>query len=101
MAQIPEFLKQAAAGGGTGGGVGRTMGDNSYIGPEQQEDAVHDGAPMGLTFGDGELPSVAVPGGSPMTLGGYSPDPGQTPQVSNVEDPKGLGVGKAPDGIRR
>ncbi len=47
---------------------------------EQQADATHDGAPAGPWFTDGELPSVAVIGGMPMTTGGYSPDPSKTPQ---------------------
>jgi hypothetical protein len=48
--------------------------------PEQQADAVHDAAPAGPFFTEAELPVVAVPGGAPATLGGYSPDPSRTPQ---------------------
>lgn len=101
MAEIPNFLKQAAAGPGVGDGTGRAMGDNSYIGPEQKEDAIHDGAPAGLTFSDSELPVVAVPGGSPMRLGGYTPDPSPTPQASTGQDPRSLGVTAPPSGIRK
>jgi hypothetical protein len=101
MATQPQFLQQAAAGNGTGGGVARVVGDNSYIGPMQQEDAIHDGAPAGLTFSDAELPSVAVPGGSPMRLGGFSPDPNRVAQTTIAEDPRGLGVTRAPEGIRK
>ena len=101
MGTTPEFLKQAAAGGGTGGGVARAVGDNSYIGPMQVEDAIHDGAAAGLVFSEGELPSVSVPGGAPMRLGGYSPDPNRTPQTSIAEDPRSLGVTRPPEGIRK
>jgi hypothetical protein len=69
--------------------------------PEQVEDAIHDGAPAGLTFGDSELPVVSVAGGPPARLGGYSPDPGRAPQVSNLDDPRGLQSHRAPSGVQR
>lgn len=69
--------------------------------PEQQADAIHDVPPGGLWPSQGELPVVAVLGGPPATLGGYSPDPGQAPQVSNLEDPRGLSYLKCPEGLRR
>jgi hypothetical protein len=69
--------------------------------PVQVEDYIHDAAPGGLTFSDAELPVVSVIGGSPMVLGGYSPDPGRTPQVSNEEDPRSLSWMVPPQGIRR
>jgi hypothetical protein len=58
-------------------------------------------APAGPNFTEGELPSVAVPGGTPFTTGGYSPDPSRTPQVSTDQDPRGLGVGLPPGGLRK
>lgn len=55
-------------------------GQNDAAGPdkpqEQQEDAIHDVAPGGLSMGN-DLPSVAVIGGPPATFNGYSPDPSQ------------------------
>lgn len=69
--------------------------------PEQQADAIHDGAPAGLYFSDSELPVVAVLGGPPAQLGGYSPDPSQTPQISNVDDPLGTQSYKCPQGLAR
>jgi hypothetical protein len=68
---------------------------------EQQADAIHDVPPGGLWPSQSELPVVAVLGGPPATLGGYSPDPGQAPQVSNLEDPLGLSYLKCPEGLRR
>ncbi len=65
-----------------------------------QEDAKHDGAPGGLVPSESELPSVACPGGTPMTLGGYSPDPSRTPQISSVDAPRDTGS-LPPSGIRR
>lgn len=84
--------------GDTGGNVGN--GGVPAL-PEQVEDYQHDGAPAGAWFSDSELPVVAVQGGPPATTGGYSPDPGQTPMVSTVEDPMGLSYLKAPEGIRK
>lgn len=69
--------------------------------PEQVEDALHDGAPGGLFFSQGELPVVSVLGGPPARLGGYSPDPGRTPQTATIEDPRGLQHYKAPEGLAR
>lgn len=68
---------------------------------EQQEDALHFGAPAGLFISDSELPVVGVLGGPPARLGGYSPDPGRTPQISQVDDPRGLLSHKAPSGLAR
>lgn len=68
--------------------------------PEQAIDSAHDGAPAGPFFSDAELPTVSVPGGTPMTLGGYSPDNGQPPLVSNLQDPTGTG-NLPPAGIRK
>ena len=59
------------------------------------------GAPAGRFLSEGELPSVAVPGGMPMTLNGYSPDPSRAPQVSIEQDPRGLGVTAPPSGLRK
>lgn len=61
---------------------------------EQQADAKHDGAPAGPWFTDAELPSIAVPGGSPATTGGYSPDPSRTSQADGEPT-------APPTGIRR
>jgi len=69
--------------------------------PEQVEDAIHDGAPAGLVFGDAELPVVSVAGGPPVRLGGYSPDPGPAPQVSILDDPRQTQFYQAPSGVRR
>jgi hypothetical protein len=70
--------------------------DGSPMVQEQQPDAVHDGAPAGPFFTDAELPSVAVLGGAPMTLGGYSPDPSRTPQGDSMDPPT-----LPPVGLRR
>lgn len=72
-----------------------SMGPN--LGPEQKPDATRDGAPGGVSIGD-SLPVVAVPGGAPMTLNGYSPDREQDslPRPGSTE-----GAGIAPDGVRR
>lgn len=74
---------------------------NAPATPEQNPEFTQGGAPAGAFFSEGELPSVANPGGPPMTLGGYTPDPGRTPQVSTVQDPRGLGVTAPPSGVRR
>lgn len=66
-------------------------------GPEQTADAIHDGAPGGLSMGD-DLPSVAVPGGPPATYGGYTPDASQD-QLPAPGSTTGDPV--APSGIRR
>lgn len=66
------------------------------IGPEQKPDATHDGAPAGEWFGS-DLPQNAVPGGSPMTLGGYSPERGNPPLPADPMD----GYTKPPTGPRR
>lgn len=60
--------------------------------------APHDGAPAGLVPSQGELPSVAVPGGTPFTTGGYSPDGSQ-----DKLPPPGSSEGNqtAPTGVRR
>jgi hypothetical protein len=61
---------------------------------EQNPDFTQGGAPAGPWFTEGELPSVAVPGGQPMTTNGFSPDPSRTPQEDkNPTAP--------PTGIRR
>lgn len=69
--------------------------------PEQQEDFLQGGAPGGLTFSESELPVVAVLGGPPMQLGGYTPDPSRTPQISNEDDPRGITYLVPPSGLRR
>ncbi len=68
--------------------------------PEQKPDEGQ-AAPAGLVFTDSELPVVAVHGGPPATVGGYSPDPNPTPQVSSAEDPMGTYYLKAPTGLQR
>jgi hypothetical protein len=80
------------------GGDGVTNGGPTY--PQANPDAGQT-APGGAWPTEGELPSVAVLGGPPAQLGGYSPDPSQTPQVSNLEDPRGLSYLKCPEGLRR
>lgn len=82
----------------SGGGAG--VGNRGPEDQQQQIDSIHDGAPAGPFFSESELPSIAVPGGTPMTLGGYSPDPSRTPQISIADDPRGVGS-VAPSGVRR
>ena len=72
------------------------MGERGEIPPFKEAQQTHDGAPAGPTFG-ADNPSVAVPGGMPMTTGGYSPQPGNPPLPRNPMD----GAGKAPTGNRR
>jgi hypothetical protein len=86
----PTTFKEVLAQGDVGGG-------GPDLGPEQEADAIHDGAPGGLTF-EGELPSVAVPGGQPFTTNGYTPDGAQDslPAPGSEE-----GNGTAPSGIRK
>lgn len=68
---------------------------------EQDPNASAVAAPAGPFFTEGELPVVAVLGGPPATYNGYSPDPTRTPQVCIDDDPRSLGVGKPPSGLRR
>jgi hypothetical protein len=82
----------------SGAGVGNPGGP-SY--PEQNPEFTQGGAPAGPFFSEGELPSIAVAGGNPANLGGYSPDPSRTPQVSIGQDPRSLGVTAPPSGVRR
>lgn len=56
-------------------------------------------APAGPNFAPGELPVVAVPGGSPGSLSGFSPEPGNPP-LPDPNDPCD-GCGTAPSGLRR
>lgn len=74
---------------------------NAPVHPEQQPWPAGTGAPAGPFFSESELPSVAVIGGPPARLGGYSPDPSPTPQVPTMDDPRGLQFHKAPQGIAR
>lgn len=92
--RTPRTLSTTGAGGAGVGNPGP-----SY--PEQNPEYLQGAAPAGLVISESELPSVAVCGGPPATLGGYSPDPSRTPQVSNVQDPRGLGVTAPPSGLRR
>jgi len=65
--------------------------------PMGSPDAPHDGAPAGPWLTEGELPSVPVLGGQPMTTNGYSPDPSKPPQSFGNTD-----SGTAPlSGLRR
>lgn len=79
-------------------GLGVTNGGPTF--PVQEADSGQV-APGGLYPTDSELPVVSVIGGPPATLGGYSPDPSQTPMVSTADDPMGLSYLKAPDGLRK
>ena len=81
--------------------MGAGVGNGAPPVPEQVEDARHDGAPGGAFFSESELPVVGSHGGPQATLGGYSPDPNRTPQVSTAEDPMGLSWSKAPTGLQR
>lgn len=83
------------------GGAGAVPNGAPPVPEQQAEPADHDGAPAGAWFSDAELPVVAVIGGPQATTGGYSPDPGPTPQLSTADDPMGLSYLKAPEGIRK
>lgn len=72
------------------------MGGRGEIAPFREGACAHDGAPAGETFGS-DNPSIAVPGGVPMTTGGYSPQPGNPPLPRNPND----GQQKAPNGKPR
>lgn len=66
---------------------------------EMQPDALHDGAPGGRYFNESELP-VAGTFNTPMTLGGFSPSPTNSPQLSSEQ--AGMNIGVAPPtGLRR
>jgi hypothetical protein len=67
------------------------------LGSEQDPEFTQDGAPGGRSLGD-DLPSVAVPGGQPFILTGYSP---QSDQDSLPAPGSTDGNGKAPEGNRR
>lgn len=67
--------------------------------PEQQPWAPGQTAPAGPYPTESELPVVAVLGGPPAQLGGYSPDPNPTPQTSNVDDPLGISYNKPRTGL--
>jgi len=64
---------------------------NKY--PEQQPDALHDGAAGGPFFSEAELPVVGT-FSKPMTLGGFSPSPNRTEQLSSSQ--QGMNVGRLP-----
>lgn len=66
------------------------------IGPEQKPDATHDGAPAGEYFG-ADLPVQSVPGGAPMTTGGFTPSSANPPLPRDPMD----GYTKPPGGNRR
>jgi hypothetical protein len=84
---------------GTGGeGVGNAGRGPAY--PEQNPEQTQGGAPGGAFFSEGELPVIST-FAPPATLNGYSADPGRVPQVSNVQDPRGLGVTAPLSGARR
>ena len=55
-------------------------------------------APAGMAFSEGELPVVAVHGGDPMSLNGYSASGGQAPLPPPGSDE---GCGLPPSGRRR
>ncbi len=65
--------------------------------PASNPETTQGGAPGGRSLGD-DLPSVAVPGGNPANLGGYTPqtDQDQLPPPGSTE-----GDPKPPTGIRR
>lgn len=66
--------------------------------PEQKPDgAPHNGASSGDCLCDGLGPSVAVPGGTPMSLGGFSATPERDPMP---RDPM-TGYTQPPTGSRR
>lgn len=64
---------------------------------EMQPDALHDGAPAGLTFSQSELPVVGT-FNSPASLGGYSAS-NSNPTRPTSEDPC-VGI-LPPTGLRR
>lgn len=74
------------------------MSDDSYIGPESKVDVLQGEAPAGLFPTEGELPVIAVPGGDPATLGGYSPNGAQQSLPAPGSDD---GNGLPPSGSRR
>jgi hypothetical protein len=80
--------------------LGSDTGPGDKLGgvPEQNPETTQGGAPAGETFSDGELPSVAVPGGQPFTTGGYSP---QADQDSLPRPGSSDGCGLPPSGIRK
>lgn len=80
---------------------GSTPGVTVLKSVNEDPDYIQGAAPGGLVPSEAELPVVSVPGGMPMTLGGYSPDPSRTPQVSTAEDPRSLGVTAPPVGLRK
>lgn len=82
--------------GNTGAGVG---GGGPNL-PEQKEDEGQT-ASGGAYFNESELPVVSCHGGPQATLGGYTPDPNRTPQVSTADDPMGHSYLKAPTGLQR
>ena len=83
-----------SASGSTGEGVGN---QGPAIGSESDPESVRGGAPGGRSIGD-DLPSVAVPGGAPSVLTGYT---AQRDQDSLPAPGSSEGGGTAPDGIRR
>lgn len=70
MEQKPAFLRQ-----GEGRDLISTASNGPDTGPEQQPDAIHDGAPAGRFFGQ-DLP-VDNGAGLPFTTNGFAPDPRQ------------------------
>jgi hypothetical protein len=60
-------------------GAPSEMYNASWIGPEGQPDAKHDGAPAGELPSDSELPVRATHGGPSATTGGYSASPSNEP----------------------
>lgn len=85
----PANIGRAAATGSSG----KDMVGNPGASPEFTQG----GAPGGRSLGD-DLPSVAVPGGNPANLGGYSPqaDQDQLPRPGSTD-----GDQKSPTGISR
>lgn len=66
--------------------------------PEQNPERIEGGAPAGPWFSESELPVVAVPGGNPANMGGYSPqaDQDKLPPPGSSD-----GCGLAPTGNRK
>ncbi len=80
--------------------IGSDTGKGDMLGgiPEQNPESTQGGAPAGEFFSEGELPSVAVPGGKPFTTNGYRP---QADQDKLPPPGSTIGNGTAPTGIRK
>lgn len=75
----------------------------SYVGEKNEShvemkiDAIHDGAPAGLTFSQSELPVVGV-FSTPATLGGYSASDSNPTRPTSEDTCVGI---LPPTGLRR